>query len=597
MKNIKIIAIVFTICGVFASCKDDFLKQKPVGAYGEEALLNASGVQQLLIGAYAQLNGDIQGQWASFGTTTPGGGMANIMGGEAHKGSTLTDQPWMNYFERYEIPTASDGALRAWRFLYDAVDRTNSVLRILPNVTDMTDVQKTQVEAEARFLRAHYYFWLKRWFKNIPWVDETATDVRVPNVDESDNYVNIWPQIQADFDFARKNLPPTQKDLGRPNSWAASAYYAKVLIYRGNEGDKADAYPEALTVINDIIANGVNNKGEKYALSKNYYDNFDVTKENNSETVFAVQHSVNDGTNNNSNGNVELQAAAGKNSASPGMGRGSGFYSPTQWFVDHFRVNNDGLPYLDMYATNPNSVKNDDLLKSSDPFTIETAPVDPRLDWSVGRRGIPYLDYGVNPGADWVYTPVESGPYVMKKIWIKKSEDAAYAYPGRAQNALNAYIIRYADVLLWAAELEARIGDLNKARGYVNRIRDRMASNPTSATNWVKKDDGTDAANYKIGLYPVGSPAFASPEKALDAILYERSLELGMEGHRFYDVIRFGKDIEEFNAYLNFESNARTFLKGAVYTRVPDMLLPIPQVAIDNSLKDSKNTLEPNPGY
>lgn len=589
---------LYTILGVFAfgcmGCQDDFLSQKPVGAYGIANVATRAGIQQALIGAYSQLNGTRD--WAAYGMATPGMAMAEMMGGNAHKGSTLTDQAWMNFMVRYEVNTNSSG--NNFRYLYNAVFLCNTVLTILPQVTELSTEEAATIAAEARFLRGHYYFLLKRWYKHIPWIEST-TEFRVPNTDESGNYVNIWPQIQADFEFARKNLPQTQSDLGRPNRWAAEAYYAKVLIYRASEGDLPNGFNDALQVLNDVMANGVTSKGEKYQLEENFHYNFDVTRENGPESVFAVQHSANDGTNSIDNGNQEIRGASGKNPQSPGWGRGSGFYTPSQWFVDHFRVDGNGLPYLDMYETNPNSVKNDDGLRSSDPFEPETAPLDPRLDWSVGRRGIPFLDFGINPGADWVYTPIESGPYIQKKGHIRNDQDGIYVMPGQAYNALNVNIIRYADVILYAAEMEARVGNLEKAREYVNKIRNRMAQNSESPDHWVQNMDGTGAAaNYSIATYPTGHPAFANQDAALRTILFERNLELGLEGgHRFFDLIRFGLDEELLNEYIQHESPKRSIIQGAAYSRTPDMILPIPQTVIDNSMVDGVPTLKQNPGY
>lgn len=605
MKRIHAILLTLALCGSAASCSEDFLDQQPVGAYNETALANPDGVRKLLLGAYSSLNGT--GAFIT-GTQPTGAIFGSIHGGEAHKGSNSVDNNTILEYSRFDVSTSNSNALSFFNHFYNAVYRCNLVLQTLPKVTEgLTETQKNQIIAEARFLRGHYHFFLKRVFKNIPYIDEVAPDVRVANTDEADNFVDIWPQIKADFDFARKNLPATQTDLGRPNKWAAEAYYAKVLIYIANEGAGNPVYTEALTVLNNVIANGVTAKGQKYALLANYHDNFSASKENHTEWVWGVQHSANDGTTQTGtasapNGNLDLRYTGSQVTSGPGLGRGFGFYQPTQWFVDHFRVNANGLPYLDNHATNPASVKNDDGLASTAAFTIDTNPVDPRLDWSVGRRGIPFLDYGMNPGKTWIRDQAHGGPYINKKWWIYKKEDGTYTNTGGIANALNVPIIRYADVLLFAAELEAWVGSLEKAQAYVNQIRNRMAQNASSPDHWVKLDNGTDAANYKIGLYPVGSPAFSNKEAALQAVLFERMLELGMEGHRSYDVLRFGAadektDVKEFNDFISFESQSRSYLRGARYTKLPDAVVPIPQSAIDNSFKDGKFTLKQNPGY
>jgi len=595
MKNIKAFILFLALSGFMISC-EDFLEQQPIGSYNESVLATSQGVEKLLIGAYSSLNGS-----AMFTDTPDQALWGCIRGGEANKGSTTTDLVAMVEIQKFEVTASNTYVQSAFTGFYDGIYRCNMVLKTLPLVTDMSDANKTRIIAEARFLRAHYYFMLKRIFSNIPFLDETNFETpKQPNADGSGNYVDIWPKIKEDFDFARNNLPESQAQPAKPNKWAAEAYYAKVLIYMGNEGN-ATAYADALTVLNDIITNGKTNKGVNYSLLPYYHDNFNADKENHVEWVWGVQHSNNDGIGTTSpNSTVSLQGMGTQNSAGPSTGWG--FFQPTQWFVDHFRVNSEGLPFLDMYTTNPLSVKSDDGVPSASPFTTDTAKLDPRLDWSVGRRGIPFLDYGVFPGASWIRQQDHGGPYMSKKWFTLKKDIGKYTYPGSPRNALNMPIIRYADVLLMAAEEEARHCSLDIARTYVNAIRNRMVQNSDSPDNWVKKADGSNAANYKIGLYPDDSPAFATRPEALKAILYERMLELGLEGHRAYDVIRFGNadnttDVEEFNSFIAFESVKRIYLKGGVYTRMPDKVAPLPQTALDRSLDGGVLTLKQNPGY
>lgn len=602
MKRINFIMFFIAAFGILliSSCSDDFLDQGAIGAYTDEVLSTENGVNKTLIGAYSLLNG-------SGGLVRGPGQMlfGSIRGGEANKGSSTGDQPQMIDIQKFEVTAANTSNRNFFQFFYNAIFRCNSTLKILSNVKSGLTAEKViQITAEARFLRGHNYFMLKRLYNNIPWIDETTTDVRGSNTDESGNYIDIWSKIQADFDYARKNLPEAQKDLGRPNKWAAESYYAKVRIYMGNAGDPS-GYTEALLVLNDIMINGKTNKMTPYRLYDNYHDNFNPDTENGSEWVWGVQHSVNDGTTgvNPANGSQDMQYIGTQSGSGPGLGRGYGFFCPTQWFVDHFRVDENGLPYLDGYNSNSQSVKNDEGLSSANIFVPETAPLDPRLDWSVGRRGIPFLDYGIMPGISWLRDAAASGPFLSKKFFTLKQDDGKHTVSGGSYNSLNIAFIRYADVLLMAAEVEARIGSNERARELVNLVRNRMATNTNSPQNWIKNNDGTNAANYMIKLYPLGSPAFATRESALKAILYERLLELGLEGHRAYDVIRFGQaddgktDQEEFNSFIAFESKRRGYLSSAVYTKVPDMFMPIPQEAVDNSFKDGSITLKQNPGY
>jgi hypothetical protein len=148
--------------------------------------------------------------------------------------------------------------------------------------------------------------------------------------------------------------------------------------------------------------------------------------------------------------------------------------------------------------------------------------------------------------------------------------------------------MRYADLLLMAAEAEIEAGSLDKARDYVNAVRSR-ASNPAS---WVKLSSGANAANYVIGLY---NTPWTSKDAANAAVRMERKLELSGEGHRFFDLVRWGVAATELNRYLQFEGARLTnALGGATFTAGVDELYPIPQGQID---LQGPTVLKQNPGY
>ncbi len=596
-KKFYITFLILLFLGISLSCSDEFLEQPAIGAYDGSALSDVDGVDALLVGIYGKLNGTNSG-FAGMASTPWSALLGSIRGGEALVGTESGDGASWEPFSNWNIPSTVGFVPNVFQFWYNAISLCNQIIELIPTVDALTESEKEAKLGEARFLRAHYYFLLKRNWGNIPWIDETCgINVRVPNTDENGDFVNCWPQIEADMQYAIDHLPETQEEIARVNSWAAKAYMVKILM----EQKKYDA--TAYNLVKDVINNGVTSSGEKYRLMPYYHDNFDPEQENNKEGVFQVQITVNalafsgfgwffmENQFNPENIWIGMQRPT-----SPGYGRGWGYYAPSQWFVDHFRVDPvNGLPYLDYYATDTDPVKNDYGLMSSEPFTPETKPLDPRLDWIVGRRGIPFLDWGVSPGTDWQRdaTGLYGGPYHQKKWCYYEAYEGIHNQEGLCFTAINGHVIRFADVLLWAAELAVRVdNDLTTAANYVNQVRSRMQD----TAGWVQNEEETGpAANYLIGLYPT----FTSTEHALTAILFERTLELGLEGHRFYDVVRFGEEYikKEFDDYVDFQKQYTRYLVNAAFERGKDELLPFAQSAIINSQVDGVPTLTQNPGY
>jgi hypothetical protein len=140
-----------------------------------------------------------------------------------------------------------------------------------------------------------------------------------------------------------------------------------------------------------------------------------------------------------------------------------------------------------------------------------------------------------------------------------------------------------------AAEAEIEAGDLMKAMDYVNQVRSRAANSAA----WVKNPDGSNAANYVISLYPASQ--FADKASATAALRMERKLELSGEGHRFFDLVRWGIANDVLNKYLQHESQYLvTMFGGAKFTAGKNEYYPIPQNQIDIQGSD---VLSQNPGY
>jgi starch-binding outer membrane protein, SusD/RagB family len=370
-------------------------------------------------------------------------------------------------------------------------------------------------------------------------------------------------------------LPASQTQVGRPTKWAAAAMLGKVYLYQKK-------YAEAKTLFEAIVTSN------KYKLMDKYHDNFKAATNNNAESVFEVEYSVNDGAAGGENGNV------GSTLNYPYGGGGvttcCGFFQPSQNLVNAFKTDKDGLPLFDTF--NSSDVVSDQGIESTNPnFTPFAGNLDPRLDWTVGRRGIPYLDWGVHPGKAYVRDQAYGGPYSPKKHVMYRSDVGTNTFAGNPRlNANNYRMFRYAQVLLWLAETEVEAGSLEKARTYVNLIRKR-ASNPDG---FVKNADGTNAANYVIKEYT--SP-WTDQAIARKAVQFEERLELGMEGHRRYDLVRWGIASETLNAYYTGEASKRTYLKGVTFVKGKHEYFPIPLQEILNSSVGGAATLTQNPGY
>lgn len=578
----KVLPAFLFLAIVVIGCQKNLLNKPPLGTLTSSQLANKAGVDGLLIGAYSLLDGHAAGS-PYFLSSVSNWIYSSVASDDAHKGSVNGDNPDIEQVESYNsIPTL--GLFNEkWLSVYEGVQRSNDVLKVLNQVKDgsITPAYSTEITAETRFLRGYYHFEGVKLWRNIPYIDETVTyeaaNFNVPNT------VDIYPKIEEDFKFAIANLPETQPQLGRVNVWAAKAFLAKVYMFEHK-------YTEAKVLLTDIIANGKTSGGQKYALVL-FPDNFNALIKNGPEAVFAVQMTVKDGSNGeNGNSGDFLNGLTG------GPTTCCGFNQPSFSLVNSYKTDADGLPLLDNW--NDFDVKNDEGLASTDPFTPYQGNLDPRLDWTVGRRGIPYLDWGIMPGRDWVRSQNQAGPYVpMKGIYRKAaqattSEAAGGGWAANQANSINYNVIRFSDVLLWAAECEAEVGSLSQAETYVNIVRNR-AANPAG---WVQ----TTAAHYVISPYN-GQFVANGQQYARKAVRFERKLELAMEGHRFFDLQRYdngtGYMSDVLNAYIQHETHIAGFnyqiLNGAKFTKGKNELYPIPQAQIDLS----KGILKQNPGY
>jgi len=602
IQNKFIIPGALLLLIVSFSCTHHFLDKAPLGALSQATLSNTQGVKSLLIGAYAMLDG--QGGAVSgnqFGNGPDNWVFGSVCADDAYKGSTPSDQGDIVALETWSTATAGNAYLTVkWQAIYDGAQRSNDVIRTMALSSDITAADHKELMGEARFLRGFFHLQAKLLWANVPYVDEKITaaagNLNVPN------NVDIWPKIEADFQFAVDSLNVTQSEKGRVNKWAAMAFLAKTYMAELQ-------YAKAKVLLDNLLTNGVTTQGVKYGFNPGgYANNFnpDAGAKNSAETVFAVQMSVNDGSGTNGNyGNV-------LNFPNDGSGPGGccGFDNPSINLANAYKTDAGGLPLLDTYNAG-NAV--------SDPTTPYVGNLDPRLDLVMGRPGIPYLDFGPHPGALWVrdgtdgyFSPKKNVYALSQKNSLSSTETSFWGPTQIVANNVN--LIRYSELLLWAAECEVQIGDPEVARGYVNLVRNRAANVNTwvyknsafDPATYTYKDHTTTAATYVIGIYAPGA-FVANKAFAMKAIRFERRLELAEEGQRFFDLQRWNKDTNYpldmsavLNAYQAVEKTRASIFsvnQNATFHKGVNEIFPIPQNEMDLENATGTKNLNQNSGY
>jgi len=283
----------------------------------------------------------------------------------------------------------------------------------------------------------------------------------------------------------------------------------------------------------------------------------------------------------------------------PELGMCCGFHQPTQNLANAFKVDANGLPLFDTF--NNTDLKNDQGIASKDEFIPATDLLDPRIDFTMGRRGLPYMDWGIMRGQDWIRDQSWGGPYnTVEKTFFYKSERNTLSTTTGWQTGINSNNIRYlryGQILLWRAEIAANEGDLAKALDYVNQIRTRAGNEKVmgkvniyklpldvnTGDTWKQYVDFTvPAANYKIGTYA----SFADKNYAMKAVQWENRLEFATEGFRFFDLRRWdkanpGSMAATLNAFAAADQRVRPeVMKGTSFDE-KDKYQPVPQVQLD----------------
>ena len=414
--NIKILSAIVLLTLGF-SCSDDFVDVKSQAENSEDYFNTEEDYQNALTGAYDLLQSSyinvMLGEIASDNTLAGGESATDVIG--IQEVDDMTHTP-------------VNAQLRdIWGWMFSGVNRANYILEF----KDKTDfVGKEEVLAQARFLRAYYYFELVKWFGDVPLVvDQRMLFGDQFNVDRTPK-AQVYAQIEMDLISAAENLPYTQAETGRITKGAAQALLGKAYLYQ-------DKFDEAAAVLDNLILNG------PYDLVTDYNSMFETEGENNIESIFEVQYS-------------ELEGAG---------------FGCLQCSEGNVAV---GFSGIRNYSATPNS--EGDIFSSGFSFNVPVQEVVDAFEAGDLRKDVAVLDidaWAAQTGITFG-TGNEHTGFFNRKYIPRKRSDAAQG-DRNLTNPNNYRSIRFADVLLMAAEAFNRSSAANdaKAQGYLNRVRQR----------------------------------------------------------------------------------------------------------------------------
>jgi len=461
--NKTIIAGLFTALIFTVSCKDSFVEVSPEYSIDSENYFNSEDDYYMAL-------------IASYDLLQPS--YANVIVGEIASNNTLCggESPtdvigWQQIDDMIHTPTNSN-LLDIWNWMFAGVQRTNYFMEF----SEKTEFDGRDVMiGEVRFLRAYYYFELIKWFGPVPLkVDERfklGDETSIPRSPVED----VYAQIEADLIFAASVLPTTPAEMGRATKGSAQALLGKAYLYQ-------EKFTESANVLDQLILEGT------YSLATNFNDMFEEIGENGPESVFEVQYTDLEGAGFGclqcSEGNVAVGFSGVRGYTGPDFTPGFSFNVPVQEAVDAFEPGDlrKGVTILDIVA------------------------------WSDTM------------GATFTTGNEHTGFFNRKYIPRKRSPEAQNDL--NLTNPNNYRAIRYADVLLMAAEANNR-GGLNdaKAQDYLNLVRARAFGN---------NDHNVTVSGAAL----------------TDAIYHERRVELMGEGHHFFDLVRTGRAADNIEGFV-----------------------------------------------
>ncbi|MDE5712013.1 MAG: RagB/SusD family nutrient uptake outer membrane protein [Muribaculaceae bacterium] len=525
----------------------DLLDTKPQGQF-TAGQIGEDEASDLMTAAYATLLCHYFGNNESFAGPI-NNWVIDLRSDDALKGGDgVTMEGYMHQLEIGNVQSDNDVINFKWRNNYFSISRCNTAIKAILAAGSLSESAKAAYVSEMKTLRAYYYFDMFRLFKKFPYFDETVAN---PSQCRADEYSRdqIAGFIRQDLRDAYDNLPESQEQVGRFNKYVAASILARVDLFL-SEWEEAEKYAGL------VISSG------KYELYPNFLDMSKPEYNNMYESVMAVQFSsANSPDQFNFNNCLNCTWSEGNL-----YGNGDDFYLASQDLVNAFRTDANGLPYLE-------GNQNSESVLSAD----YEGNVDPRLDFTVGRIGMPWRSHMYNER--WCRNLELYGQYSGKKPY--PAPESPYVKPGIVPwgaSSLNYIIIRYADVLLMKAEALIEQGkDLDEARNLVNMVRAKAARSVDPRYEPI--DINPQIANYAVGQYSATS---WNQDYARKAVRHERRVELAMEGLRWFDLLRWGTAIETVSKYYQFETAFQPYYSSASLSE-DELYFPIPLNQKDNA--------------
>jgi hypothetical protein len=560
----KLFAVSVLLVLSMTNCQE-ILDVKPKGIITEEQLNSPEYVDGFVTAAYAFIP-----RAHAFNTLNPW--IASIRSDDAYKGGGgLDDQPAWYQMEVFSLLNANVGNNDGvWFSGFSGLSRVNTAINALNRLEEADYPLKTSRIAEMRFLRGWIYYKLKVRYKWVPYFREDATSEDIVAIsnrpDGMENDLPLWEMIAEDFRFAAEHLPPLQEEVGRANQYVAKAMLAKCLLWMAYPQDDRHQVTtvdqaklmEALPYIDDIIESG------EFELAADFAHNFMLSYDNSSsESLWELQFTINDGT---PRGNLN----EGNGLTAPWWNpyfSCCDFHKASYNMVNAFRVDEKGLPLFDTF--------NDAELEDKNQY-FSSNQWDPRLGHTVAIPGFPWKYQDVLFDSAGSRQPATYGYFHSMK------ENVGTNSPGLWDefwmfNSKNQTEVRYAEVLLWKAEILIQLGRHQEALPLINRLRERAAN----SVEKLRLPNGELPVTYSVEPYVDGVNCTWNQDFAWEALIWENRLEMAMEGRRFYDLVRWGIAAEVMNSYFEKEGQRRSWLNVAYFTEGRDEYLPIPQAQIN----------------